>query len=365
MKPMSTRRLVVCPSGCKPKDLVRLRVLAHSVRTHAPSWSVRILLSGCTSTFPSDDPLLTWATVTYHPLPPSLARGPDFRGFVLKPWLLTQGIAREVYAGDLVHVVDSDELLLSAGRDEEVPLAPLYNFGVNWVMAFCVSTSLDLCPNMTHAQLKKVILHGVPYVLRGDHFKRVAAIWYDTMLRVVHTWGRFRLEADQQAYALAAVRANVTHRVTPNIMLSTPSLTTDEAWSRIESGPCDELHFRNLPEPLYIHTCQWYSACASGEAWPCARMEDAWHFHKGKVPTDLFRCDAPLLEPPPIDLLIKQKTPVGRNAAFVVCAAIHMYNRAAMSQCSSRSMSIRIRRTGLSNSNQRLAVLRPRNKQSQ
>ena len=59
------------------------------------------------------------------------------------------------------------------------------------------------------------------------------------------------------------------------------------------------------PLPMFVHACQWASACANGLDWPACNASPRaaqWHFHKGHVPNAHMSCGSPLLLPPLLPL---------------------------------------------------------------
>lgn len=150
------------------------------------------------------------------------------------------------------------------------------------------------------------------------------------------------------------------------MMLSNVFAGRDEAWDLVDElppTPCSHMRYyaaavesRTSAEralPLYLHACQWYTACPGGEAPPCLGVAEAtgaplgWHFHKGHVPHDLFSCDRPLLARPPEGLFNAQTSQPARRAAFMVCALTAAYNAAAEAGCSAnrtRQACVRIAR---------------------
>jgi len=90
------------------------------------------------------------------------------------------------------------------------------------------------------------------------------------------------------------------------------------------------------PLPMFVHACQWASACANGLDWPACNASPRaaqWHFHKGHVPNAHMSCGSPLLLPPPENLFDTQATARGRRHAYIVCTMTSTFNDAARASC--------------------------------
>eukprot|EP00935_MAST-01C_sp_MAST-1C-sp1_P001562 g1562.t1 len=200
---------------------------------------------------------------------------------------------------------------------------------------------------------------GPPYMLHSDDFLKVMPQWMEFMgpvykqdhgdiqvcgiarsSFVVFHHPPYARQADMYAYGLAAENNGVRHMQLDQYMVS-------NAWSPGEGWDFVDPHYSvlscdnpTLPagahRPTFIHAAGHFKACSKGDSvqhYPdnyrskCEPGSVLWNFHKGHVPADILRCDAPLLVTPPDSIIKAQKKQADQRNAFMMCNNFFMVNR--------------------------------------
>ena len=380
--------ILVAPSDCNPKNLLRLHVAGDAVARRAPHWERHAPIGGCNSSVGRSAArraelrfrFLTLLQLRFHVThhdPPGDEVSKRF-GYMLKPWLtaaFAAGTRLPVSAS--VVIIDTDEFLLVPGVISPVagyPVAQPYAFGSKWIDKMCAGTSAACPVSLSRMEARQHYAIGVPYLLGAADFQAIARRWYSYMQVVVEQMGTKDILADQYAYSLAAHAAGLPHR--KSTMMVSNVWSGGEGWDVLETIPratrCSNVAaaaaaagarnarrsgYGGSGSPLFLHACQFFTACADGSlptrsvnntkgnlglpaqrgvlrpGQPCT-WDQQWTFHKGHVPSDFaMSCDSSLLASPPEDLFAVQTSAQGRRAAFMVCALTTAYNDAAEAAC--------------------------------
>lgn len=162
---------------------------------------------------------------------------------------------------------------------------------------------------------------------------KIAKSWVEFVPKVYEEYPH--LLAEMYAYSLAAAYHNLKHYRVDNYMVSNTE-AGGEGWQLIDpiANTCDssddlkQLFPINLP--YFLHFCQNYKV-------------ESWLFHKRAVPTDIFSCQSPILQVPPMNLQDgRQKQVVhgpnkplnekqAKRNAFMICTAVKYINSALVS----------------------------------
>ena len=176
---------------------------------------------------------------------------------------------------------------------------------------------------------------GPPYIGVASDMYRVVNRWAE-LVRPVHKQ-KPQLLAEMYAYQLAAADQKLPHGTVDSMMISAVE-TYGEAWDYIDALPNEEVcrmgtspNPSRYPLPTLLHYCQHYGVANV-------------IFAKRSIPQNIFSCQSPLFEEPPIDAMSSQNAYVmdiggkrqdlnnkhHKRHVFASCAIISAMNEAAL-----------------------------------
>jgi len=217
------------------------------------------------------------------------------------------------------------------------PFAQVYGYGYQW------SSNIDLVklagPDSPAVKVKREagFMHypaGPPYLAVVSDMYKIANKWTEFVPGVYEQYPH--LLAEMFAYSIAAADQELPHQLIDSLMISKED-AGGEGWPLIDKIPeeqvCEFAADRSTAEwalPGVVHACQRYA------------VGKDWFFTKRKIPSDIYDCETPLWDEPPMDLAVHYdfkeppngvKTPfkpkmAARNA-FMICYLYRILNEAA------------------------------------
>mmetsp|Transcript_20896 Transcript_20896/g.58074 ORF Transcript_20896/g.58074 Transcript_20896/m.58074 type:complete len:518 (-) Transcript_20896:76-1629(-) len=217
------------------------------------------------------------------------------------------------------------------------PAAQDYSFGSKWMNPVKEHLTDIVGPDspvhdVTEEEARFVFAAGPPYWMTARDAFRISHKWAEFLPGIFRHHPVFM--AEMYGYCMAAAHLGLRHQMARGMMISNVDMAEGEGWAFLpkDTEVCDVSRYSETV-PHVVHFCQRYSI---GD----------FFINKYLFPTEIFSCEHPLLELPPMDIMKdtwfshygdgsvekwpKEKDSIKRyRNAFMICSLFPAVNAAA------------------------------------